>query len=517
MEMSLRRISEKLQCYNPQVYLSNDDTVIKTAKLIINSQTEFAPDILYVGTPSYLPAASQTNQSFNILCVVEEIPFNYMKPEKVNLIVLKTDLDLYTVFNSIQDILAVYQKFLAGSSKLMDSFLSGQGLQRIIDTASEVLGNPIILSDSSYKLIAFTKNITLDEQLWDEMISSRKIPDLRLSYLKDDRIIEKVSKSDSPLIFTIKFSTYRNMLGKAIIDNKLIAHLGVIEYLKSFEDEDIELASLLCKLISAEMQKNKLFRSTKRIIYEHFITDLLDGKISKLEIINERCSHLDLDLKDTLYVLTINIEEYEIKNTAISYVRDQLEGILPGCKSVLYNDQIILIIDRNKENPLTESELEKLSKYLEKSKMNGGLSRSFQKIANLINYYHQSVIAIKLGNVLNKEKVLYNYEDYAIFHLIDSRSEYENVKDFCHPALFSLMEYDRQHETSFTQSLYVYLENTRNIVESARLLNIHRNSLRYRIEKIQEIMKLNLENNKLFFHVYLSFKILGYLGEIQLG
>ena len=47
----------------------------------------------------------------------------------------------------------------------------------------------------------------------------------------------------------------------------------------------------------------------------------------------------------------------------------------------------------------------------------------------------------------------------------------------------------QEHKTSFTESLYAYLKLSRNITNTAKALNLHRNSLIYHLKRIQEILK----------------------------
>jgi DNA-binding PucR family transcriptional regulator len=55
--------------------------------------------------------------------------------------------------------------------------------------------------------------------------------------------------------------------------------------------------------------------------------------------------------------------------------------------------------------------------------------------------------------------------------------------------------------------------NIKNQSELAAAMNVHRNTLYYRIGKIEEIMNINLSNVDDVFSIYLSFKIFEYLGE----
>ena len=63
-----------------------------------------------------------------------------------------------------------------------------------------------------------------------------------------------------------------------------------------------------------------------------------------------------------------------------------------------------------------------------------------------------------------------------------------------HPGLDRLVEYDKANGSEFKHTLQVYLENNCNAQKCGRLLYLHRNSLVYRIRRIQEIGGFDLSN-----------------------
>ena len=54
--------------------------------------------------------------------------------------------------------------------------------------------------------------------------------------------------------------------------------------------------------------------------------------------------------------------------------------------------------------------------------------------------------------------------------------------------LSPLLTYDREHEASLCETLKVFLECDRCCKQAADRLHIHRNTLRYRLEKIGELL-----------------------------
>jgi DNA-binding PucR family transcriptional regulator len=77
----------------------------------------------------------------------------------------------------------------------------------------------------------------------------------------------------------------------------------------------------------------------------------------------------------------------------------------------------------------------------------------------------------------------------------------------CAPGLLKLQEYDREHNTELYRTLFVYLKNNLRVVHAARELFIHRSTFLYRLERIQKITGLSIENDDQWY-LLLSFKLL---------
>ena len=58
----------------------------------------------------------------------------------------------------------------------------------------------------------------------------------------------------------------------------------------------------------------------------------------------------------------------------------------------------------------------------------------------------------------------------------------------------------------------IYIDENRNIGNAAERLFIHRNTMKYRINKIEEILECDLKEDKTMFNIMLCLKIGKYLG-----
>ena len=81
------------------------------------------------------------------------------------------------------------------------------------------------------------------------------------------------------------------------------------------------------------------------------------------------------------------------------------------------------------------------------------------------------------------------------------------VESLLHPAIAKLARYDQMNQSNLLNTLRVYLEHDRNAQRCANLLYLHRNSLQYRVRRIQEIAKIDLDNPEERAYLRLSFML----------
>ena len=82
------------------------------------------------------------------------------------------------------------------------------------------------------------------------------------------------------------------------------------------------------------------------------------------------------------------------------------------------------------------------------------------------------------------------------------------LKSLLHPDFLRLIQCDLENNTQYTSSLYWYLFYSGNYTDAANQLNLHRNTLIYRINKIQELIHFDMDNindKELFLLSYLLY------------
>ncbi|AOT71229.1 PucR family transcriptional regulator [Geosporobacter ferrireducens] len=402
------------------------------------------------------------------------------------------------------------QSSLAQSSlKLMDA-LAGEGdLNRLVEIGYEMLGNSILIINMSFKRIAYLNHSKInDDPVWNEFATAGYASFGLINHYTANKLMQIVNQSQSSFIWSDPYSKYPRIMSKVAINSKQIAVLSIIAHEKPFQEIDLELADLLSKAISIALQKNKFIHYSRELMHEEFIIDLLYGKKKDRKTIEERIKALNIKFKKNLYTLTLDISSFDKSKTTLLYLKDKLEQSISNSKTVVYDDNIVLIVSCDNSRQFFKSEMQKLKAFLKNHQLYAGISRCYYGLEEVQEHYLQALNALRLGMSLNKEEYFFSYEEYALYHFVESCSNIENLKKACHPSLLKLIEYDRENKTNYTRSLYAFILHSQRITESAKDLNIHRNTMFYRLEKIQDIIDIDINNQNTSLHLHLSFKIL---------
>lgn len=400
------------------------------------------------------------------------------------------------------------------SLELVKTLSKGADLQALVDLGNQMLGNPFTITDLSVKLLASTgESLVTDDPVWNELqVKKNFIFDTYLYYVKESLFAE-IEKHVEPFYWLDPYCKYRRIIGRISIDNRNVAFLVACAHKREFVESDKEIVSILCDAFAIELQKNKYNHLSQGLLHQSFLLDLLDGKFEDESKINERMKILGLKLKRKLFVIFIDTQNFDALKSTLPYLKEEIETKLANATAVIYNNNVAILASCENEIHFLENESKVLREFIITHNLQAGISRSFTDFTEVREHYLESVEALKLGNLIKKETHFFSYAEYLIYDLINCHADNKNNKKFLHRSLLKLMDYDKKNSTEFVHSFHIYLCNFKNIKDSATALNIHRNTMFYRIEKIESILNVDLNNVDILFQLYLSYKIL----EMTLG
>lgn len=153
---------------------------------------------------------------------------------------------------------------------------------------------------------------------------------------------------------------------------------------------------------------------------------------------------------------------------------------------------------------------EELERHMSGLSVHMGLGGFYEGIEKLKKSYAEAQLALKLAiSIRGKTYVL--YRNAGIYKFLNKLNDSKVMIDFYEETLGCLYKYDNENNTEFAETLRVYLDEGENTANTIQRLYIHRNTLQYRLHRIEEILKHSLKNSEEKINLQIAFKIQNFL------
>lgn len=173
--------------------------------------------------------------------------------------------------------------------------------------------------------------------------------------------------------------------------------------------------------------------------------------------------------------------------------------------------QTSLVVIAREESETHRNLVDILTRAWASEKVNIGASLVFRDIYLLPFFYRQAEYSLaRLKQA--KAPGTFFFSDCAMDFLVLEKDP-ENMYYACHPDVLCIHQADETEKTEFLKTLAVYLSCERNITHAAKELFIHRNTLIYRLKKINEMLTADLDDP--YTRDYIRFSI--YIVRILTG
>lgn len=271
---------------------------------------------------------------------------------------------------------------------------------------------------------------------------------------------------------------------------KPIVSMGKIEYIIFVKGDDT-LARNYVDILNVSFSSIKTIYDDKHDKL-NFIKNFLLDNILPGDILAKAAElHIPIEAKRVVYLIQTD------KITDFS-VLELIEGMFPNKQ----NDFIVSIDENNvalvKElkGDVTLHDLQDTAKGIchninteIMAKAVVGIGTIVNNVKEIARSYKEARVALEVGKVFDDEKFILSYEDLGIGRLI-----YQLPTTLCELFLTEVFKKgsidELDQEIIFT--IQKFFENNLNVSETSRQLYVHRNTLVYRLDKIQKITGLDL-------------------------
>lgn len=141
-------------------------------------------------------------------------------------------------------------------------------------------------------------------------------------------------------------------------------------------------------------------------------------------------------------------------------------------------------------------------------KASAGVGRVCHSSSDYARSYREAVEALSVLQRLRRDGSVLCFERLGVLRLLFRIQHKDELAEFVDQTVGALRRYDESHGGSLMQTVHAYLDCNGNLVATARALNIHVNSLLYRLQRIRDIAKVDLDDAEARLDLHVALKVL---------
>lgn len=215
----------------------------------------------------------------------------------------------------------------------------------------------------------------------------------------------------------------------------------------------------------------------------------------------------------SVMIIRINGELTEKIEQQLQYLQETTQKVYVLLTTVDSNELIILTSPKT-DHPFQDLKQFALStkKQLKERYKIEDVSIAFGGIYNSISFvsrsYQEALSVLKTKERFAEEtKHLFSFSELGIYQYLDVLNEKRKQAGHYNYSLSKLEQYDRDHQSNMVETLERFIEADSNVNTASKLLNIHVNTLNYRLKRISQIAEIDLKNVNQKFNIYLDIKL----------
>lgn len=136
-----------------------------------------------------------------------------------------------------------------------------------------------------------------------------------------------------------------------------------------------------------------------------------------------------------------------------------------------------------------------------------GIGRNTKSMKCIGRTYRQAEQIKNLQKKRNNKNNFVSYKDLGMYKLLLSISSQETLEEYYNETLGKLEKFDHINETDYMYFLKRYFEKECSIKEAAESMHMHRNSVTYKLHRIEQIMDIDINTQETKSTLLLAFMI----------
>lgn len=380
----------------------------------------------------------------------------------------------------IQTVYKIFREYAVWEQALVDVIAKEESLNKMCRISQPIFRNEVFFILNNERISSNNKEMDI---LLD-LPSDRKSFESKLPQYYEDNgtqcVYQNIYKEDRFLARAAVFG--EDGFSEASIYPLMILSMYVGNYLNYF------------RIFFSDSQ-----RRLKEELYI-FLFESLAKQDERSDTLEEALREHTWNINDQYLCATIRNRDFEQVDSWQYYIENDLKDYYRNSVILFHGDELVLISNLTKSTYTTKQLYDSLIGFANKYTLQIGLSNECENIYHLVDALAQSQTAIQTGAVIEQHQYVYRFSDILFEQILLYGVKSMSANAIIPDELKKLVRYDRNKGTELFNTLNVLCHNQyMYIAKAIDELHIHRSTFKYRIDKINKILDVDLTDIKTLF------------------
>lgn len=400
---------------------------------------------------------------------------------------------------------AVLQRVENLHKDTMNVVVSGGNIDDILKSIQKTITSPVFIRDYYFEDTYFIKNAFED----DYALLYENIEGIQLDGKNSKLIWDTVPFKDTEI---------ERLIVPIFVKNQVFGHIvtyGKEHAISSYDKLGLEGAS---NIIALEFLKKISVQEVENKYKLEFFDDLISlDEIRRTKAV-ERASNFRFSEGAYYVIMDINVYSKQTSDESekalkIAYLIEMICKDMGRAYMILNKSDRIFLLVMLKEGegtPIVRRYVKYIYEVL-KSKMKKyqtqiGVGRIYKGLNQVHKSLQDASKALEASMYYIGEDIVL-FEEMGIYKILSNSAIKNELEIFYKDILEPLALYDQRKDTELVKTLEVYFECNGNLKKMSEQLYTHYNTVLYRLSRIQEIMKMDLEKEESRFAAQTALKV----------
>jgi len=427
-------------------------------------------------------------------------------PENCNIVFMfKDQTALLQAHNALNELYSIYEKWSLTLSKLL---IQDSPIIELIDCSNNIFQNPILIHNRDFEFIAYSSFINKNSDLYF-LVDQEHSQDAYSSY-QFSRDFQHTFSQTGPAFFSADITGVKTLYMNIFSNDIFIARIVIPEVVRSLQESDKELLLYFSNYIQASITNQPLDDVDQKLFtLNHLIRMILENKLNEESYIENAMRTFHWQSDHDYFCVVFSLDALNIEKSTYKRISTRLRSLIQSSSIIEHTHKLVMFVNLSLGGHTPQNVISLCTEFARDNYLKIGCSRVYKGFHfGFQLLFKQAEIALLYGMRYIPQIWIHYFDDISDKYLLDKLVSDLPAKMVCLPEIVAMYHYDQEHQTEYLFTLKTYLEHNMQPVSTVNALFIHRTTLAYRLNKMQELFSISFSNAKERLFIQLSIMLL---------